>query len=118
MNGYGFVVLLNGLLFRYPLEKLLAKNVFACVVAFVSNVEELLSTMNLRPASTPASHACCSRVLTTYMRAMSTADPASPDIGISAIAISASVLARASRPSRASNPPAADMPPLFPPIRT
>ena len=44
--------------------KLLAKNAWACAVALESSVGPG-STMNLRPASAPASHACCSRALTT-----------------------------------------------------
>ena len=40
-----------------------------------------VSVIALRPASAPASHACCSRTFTTYSRAMSTADPAKPISG-------------------------------------
>ena len=79
----------------------MAKNARAAVSALVSSgVAIWVSVIALRPASAPASQACWRRVLTTYSRAMSTAEPAKPISGTSAAAMIAIVLPRASRASR------------------
>ncbi len=83
-----------------PLGKLLAKNVFAVAAAAGSSVLLLLSAIALRPASAPASHACCNRTFTRYMRPKSTADPVSADIGIRKAASIASVLPPFARAKR------------------
>ena len=104
-----------------PLAKLLLKKAVAWVEAAVSSVVLALVAMNLRPASTPASQACCSRALTTYSRAMSTADPAKPSIGTSAAAMIAMVLpllSRASRRSRVKLSSIVVRPPHRRPVRT
>ncbi|PAV92426.1 hypothetical protein WR25_22344 [Diploscapter pachys] len=86
-----------------PLGKLLAKNVFAVAAAAASSVLLLLSAIALRPASAPASHACCNRTFTRYMRPKSTADPVSADIGIRKAASIASVLPPFARAKRDRN---------------
>ncbi len=85
----------------HPLVKLLLKKLVACVDALASSVVLALSTMNRRPASTPESHACCSRDFTRYSRAVSTVDPASTTVTKMNSADIPSTLPRLSRASRA-----------------
>ena len=99
-----------------PLAKLFVKKAFACVTAAVFSVVPV-PVMYLRPASTPASHACCSRTFTTYSRAASTAEPASAVIGSSIAAMIAIVLPRLSRRSRRSRVKVLSVIAISPPCR-
>lgn len=111
MPATRFLAVLTGVKFALivpiqPVRRLFAKKTLACAVAFVSRVVFVLSIMNFRPASTPASHACCIRLFTTYNRAMSIAEPAIAQSGIIAAAMIASVFPFVSRRRRPNIPPA------------
>ena len=88
---------------NWPARKLLLKKAVAWADAVASRVVPF-PVMNLRPARTPASQACWSRILTKYIRAASTAPPEKASTGTIIAAVMSTTLPATSRRSRASKP--------------